>query len=124
MCTNAVTSILIVDDETGIRKSFESFFTDHGYNVFSAGTAEKAMHCMEQNKLDIVIVDLILPDIGGEELILKMSCNYPELKFIIHTGSVDFQLSKKLKEIGLTERNVINKPQTDMNNFIRIMESV
>ncbi len=116
--------ILIVDDETGIRKSFESFFSDYGYTVYSAETAEKAMEYMGKYKLDVAIVDLKLPGIGGEELILKMYNSYPELKFIIHTGSVDYKLSKQLIEIGLVDSNIVHKPQIDMNYFIQVVEDL
>ena len=50
----------------------------------------------------------------GNELILKLYKLRSQIKFFIHTGSIDYQLPDELREIGITEQEIIHKPILDM----------
>lgn len=61
-------SILIVDDEEKILEVIESLFLRAGYNVFKALNGKDAQSIFEKENIDLVILDLMLPDISGIEI--------------------------------------------------------
>lgn len=65
-------SILIVDDEEKIRDVISSYLVKEGYNVVEAGTGIEALSFIESTAIDLVILDLMLPDIPGEEVCQKI----------------------------------------------------
>jgi len=107
---NREIKILIIDDEPVIRKSLRAFFEDYGFIVTDLESAEEGLMALETNKFDVGIVDLRLPGISGDEFIIKASRINPEVKFVIHTGSVDFNITEGLEEVGLTRDDIILKP--------------
>jgi two-component system KDP operon response regulator KdpE len=56
---------LVVDDEVSIRRFLVTTLTAHGYDVFEVSTGEEALFSIRQNKFDLIILDLVLPDING-----------------------------------------------------------
>jgi DNA-binding response OmpR family regulator len=61
-------SILIVDDEEKILEVIESLFLSVGYNVFKALNGKDAQSIFEKENMDLLILDLMLPDISGIEI--------------------------------------------------------
>jgi len=61
-------TILIVDDEQAIRKMFEESFDNAGYSVTLAESAEEALEILEDNKMQVMFLDLKLPGMNGIEL--------------------------------------------------------
>jgi DNA-binding response OmpR family regulator len=60
-------SVLIVDDDTGIRTSLRLALEDQNYHVLEAGEGEQALAMVEAERPDVVILDLMLPGIDGFE---------------------------------------------------------
>lgn len=65
-------SILIVDDEEGVRRMLGLQLLHQGYRVSSAGSGEDALEKMKSEKSDLVILDLIMPKMDGAEVIMRM----------------------------------------------------
>jgi len=65
-------NILVVDDEITIRKALERFLTGQGYSVFACDSGEEALRIAENEVVDVALIDLVMPGIGGIELIKKM----------------------------------------------------
>lgn len=60
--------ILIVDDEQSIRNQVVEGFIKHHYEVYSAGSGEAALKVLENEKIDLCIVDIMMPGMNGFEL--------------------------------------------------------
>ncbi|MDR1509568.1 MAG: response regulator transcription factor [Synergistaceae bacterium] len=60
-------NILAVDDEPKIIEVLESFLESRGYSVFGAGDTERAFDIFEREKIDLILLDLMLPGMTGEE---------------------------------------------------------
>lgn len=60
--------ILIVDDEKKIIKIVSSYLTKEGFEIFTAEDGKKALEIFENNSLDLIVLDLMLPKISGEEV--------------------------------------------------------
>jgi len=107
--------VFIVDDESVVCSNVAAFMEDEGFSVFSATSGEEALRLISQQEFDAAIVDMRLPGIDGETLIMKAHEAQPKLKFLIHTGSTNYTVSRSLEEIGVTDDHVFRKPLVDMS---------
>jgi len=124
MSENKKTRILVVDDEVSIRESLKGFLEDHDYEVESAGTAEEALACIASAEYAVAVIDLRLPRMNGETLIKRANQLQPEIRFIIHTGSVDYSLSKELSLIGMVREDIFFKPIPDLGLIVKGIERI
>jgi len=65
-------TILVVDDDVAVTKTFERVLTHHGYRVLVALNAEDALRVVDQNRPDALIVDLRMPRIDGLGLLYRL----------------------------------------------------
>ncbi|HBA96902.1 MAG TPA: DNA-binding response regulator, partial [Lachnospiraceae bacterium] len=63
---------LVVDDEKEIAALIELYLTNDGYTVYKCYNAMDALECINKNKLDLVILDIMLPDIDGFHICQKI----------------------------------------------------
>jgi len=122
--TELSTRILIVDDEPSIRGSLSAYLEDFGYNIQTAESAEVALEIIDKNTFDIAVVDLRLPIMSGDALILEIHKKYPDILFLIHTGSVDYKLSEDLINIGILPEHILLKPLRSLNNLIESIKGI
>jgi DNA-binding NtrC family response regulator len=108
-------SVLVVDDEPAIAESLAEYLEDFDMSVVTAGNAAGAMEALDEGRFHVAVIDLRLPDLNGESLILKVAESHRHLRFIIHTGSVDFRLSPELAAHGIAPEHVFLKPQADLS---------
>lgn len=114
-------SILIVDDEEIVRVALEAFLEDEGYKISSAISGEEALEVMKKTSFNLGIIDMRLPGIDGDTLIMKAKRLQPDMKFIIHTGSMGYSISDTLVNAGISDRDVFKKPVKDMKKFLQII---
>lgn len=94
------TKILIIDDETLIRQTLKKICEDEGFDVFTAGSAVKALRQIEDSPPDIVILDIYLPDANGIDLLKTLKQTYPDLKIITITGKADIHSAVEAMKAG------------------------
>ncbi len=111
--------ILIVDDEDTIRLNLEAFLEDENCLVISAATVRDALDKLASHPFDAGIIDIRLPDMDGNFLILEAHRLQPEMKFIIHTGSASYTLPEPLTAIGITSEQIFVKPVGDMGMLLQ-----
>ena len=112
---NSQTRILVVDDEPGLLYSLIAFLEDEEYLADGASSGEEALFMLKQKSYDAVIVDIRLPGIDGNEVILKARESGCIAPFLIHTGSTDYQLTTSLKKLGFTQDDIFLKPLPNLN---------
>jgi two-component system, NtrC family, nitrogen regulation response regulator NtrX len=78
--------LLVVDDEPPIRALLESYFRKHGYEVTTAADAADALTKADNVPLHLAILDVLLPDSDGLEILEKLKKEHPSLPVIIMTG--------------------------------------
>jgi PAS domain S-box-containing protein len=95
-------SILIVEDEEVIRDSLTIFLTQIGYRIFTAPDGFEAIEAFRNNHegIDIVLLDLIMPRMGGEETFYELRAIDPGIKVIISSGFARDTNAMKLLEDG------------------------
>lgn len=79
-------NILIVDDEKNIREGLGHSLKMDGYNILLAGNGKECMNIINSSEIDLVVSDLKMPEMSGEELLKKISASYPTVPIIILTG--------------------------------------
>ncbi|MBO7486311.1 MAG: sigma-54-dependent Fis family transcriptional regulator [Spirochaetaceae bacterium] len=87
--------ILIIDDEKNIREGLATALEMDGYNTVVAENGEKGLECVNKGDIDLVITDLRMPGISGEEVLQKITSEIPGLPVIVLTGhgSIDSAVS-------------------------------
>jgi len=86
-----VAHVLIVDDEVNIRRVLAAMLRREGYEVTTAGDGEQALAVLQKSPVHVVVTDLVMPRMGGMELLRKVAADFPDVPVILITahGSVD-----------------------------------
>ena len=71
-------SILIVDDEQGIRESLTGILEDEGFTPFSVESGETAIEKVSEEKPDLILLDIWMPGMDGMETLTRIRNIYPE----------------------------------------------
>ncbi len=79
-------TLLVVDDEKNIRRSVDLICSGEGYTVRTADCAEEAFRIIRSEPIDLVLLDLNLPDMDGLEMLKTWQSDYPDLISIVITG--------------------------------------
>jgi PAS domain S-box-containing protein len=81
-------TILLVDDESAVRKLGSSILTRFGYDVLTARSGEEALDVYKQatERIALVILDLIMPGMGGKECLKQLKSKDPDVKVLIASG--------------------------------------
>jgi len=103
-----VDKILLVDDEKGILTMLENLLNQEGYTQIStASSGNEALHLVETVAFNLIVLDVMLPDIDGFELCqqIRKITSVPILFLTARTGDLD-----KLLGLGIGEDDYITKP--------------
>jgi signal transduction histidine kinase len=96
-------TILLVEDERGVRELTCTILQDAGYSLLAAGTPEEAM-ALEANyagSIDLLLTDVIMPRMTGREVALKLACRRPQMAVVYMSGyTEDVMASQQLLDSG------------------------
>jgi DNA-binding NtrC family response regulator len=121
---NICINVLIIDDESIICKSLGGYLEDYGFSVVCVPSAEEALETIGNNEFDVAIVDLRLPGLSGDAMILQAHEIKPHLCFLIHTGSLEYSPSDELRLVGISEEHVFHKPVADLSTLAASIEKI
>ena len=115
-------TILIVDDEELIRELGADILEDGGYKILLASNGEEAIQIYrkKRKKIALVILDMIMPGLGGKETFLKLKAINPKIKVLLSSGySTNEGVGEILKEgVG----GFIQKPYRDEELIGKVRE--
>ncbi len=114
-------SVLCIDDEEMIRWTIGDYLEDSGYNVFKAEDGKAGLKMFYKTKPDIILVDLMMPEVDGFEVLSKVKEVSPETPVIVISGTGVIQdvieairrgawdyLTKPIQDLAVLE-HVLNK---------------
>jgi two-component system phosphate regulon sensor histidine kinase PhoR len=92
--------ILVVDDEMRIREGCREILTEEGFEVSSAESGEKGLEMIAQEHFDIILLDLMMPEISGLEVLPKVNASHPDTVVIVITGYATIEHSIQAMKSG------------------------
>ena len=118
--------VLIAEDDPKVRGFTKEALESFGYKVIEASNGIEALNSLKKNskEINLLISDVIMPEMGGQELVEEVKQNYPDLKVILVSGYTDSQIIRE----GAREHSVnfIYKPfsiQTLMKKVREVLDN-
>lgn len=110
-------NILIVDDEEEIANLLEVYLQNEGFHVYKFYNGEDAIRCIENEKVDLAILDIMLPDIDGFKICQKIRENYffPVIMLTAKVEDID-----KIMGLTLGADDYITKPFNPLEVVARV----
>ncbi len=106
-----VNTILLVDDEEGIRKVLGLSLADRGYRVLTAENAEQGLALFREAGPEIVLTDIKMPGMDGLELLRIVKAEDPDTEVVLITGHGDLELA--IQGIKRDATDFVTKPISD-----------
>jgi DNA-binding response OmpR family regulator len=84
----AVPTVLVAEDEPGVRGSVRRILLAHGFSVIEAADGEQALvvAAAYPRRIDLLLTDVVMPGIGGAELALRLRQERPGVRILFMTG--------------------------------------
>ena len=101
-------SILIVDDEDATRELCRDIASEIGLEVHTASTTSEALELLEQSPVDIVVTDLKVPQLGGLELLKRISATQPNTSVMVLTQYGTIETAVTATRLGA--KDYVTKP--------------
>ncbi len=110
-------NILIVDDEQAIADLIEVYLKNENYNVFKFYTGRDALACIEKERLDLAILDVMLPDIDGFSICkqIRERYNFPVIMLTAKEEEID-----KINGLALGADDYVTKPFRPLELIARV----
>lgn len=118
---NGTETILVVDDEPALVFLTTEVLEKHGYRVLFANNAKEALKILENENIDAMISDVIMPEMDGYELAELVQKKYPQIKIQLASGFSDDRHLNKINNKTLHD-NILHKPYQVNALLIRLRE--
>lgn len=92
--------VLIVDDQNGIRILLMEVFSSEGYNTFQAPNGKIALEIVNNDKPDLVLLDMKIPGMDGLEILKHIKEIDPDIKVIMMTAYGELDMIKEATDLG------------------------
>ena len=92
--------ILIIDDEPGIRRTLGAILEDERYKVFTAENALVGLEILENEAIDLVFLDVLLPKMGGLDALEQIRRDYSYLEIIMISGHANVDMAVRAIKLG------------------------
>ena len=100
--------ILVIDDDSQIQELLKMFLENNGCEVAVASTGEKGLAKVRKSNFDLVLLDIILPDAGGVEVLKNIKKISPNAPVLMITGGTDVDIAESCLRDGAVD--YITKP--------------
>ena len=110
-------TVLVVDDEKEIADFIELYLKNENYNVHKFYNGKDALACVEHENIDLAILDVMLPDIDGFEILkqIRLTHNFPVIMLTAKVSSMD-----KINGLTLGADDYIEKPFEPLELMARV----
>jgi DNA-binding NtrC family response regulator len=113
--------ILVIDDEPAIRSSLSKFLRDRkGHHVDEAGHGAEGWKRLRAAEYDLVITDLVMPEVGGLEFIARARTEWPDIPIIVLSGRAVFRDVVEAMRAGAYD--FIAKPVEDLEELAAVVD--
>ncbi|MDY0009220.1 MAG: response regulator [Bdellovibrionales bacterium] len=102
--------ILVADDEPAVRQFVERALNYAGYAVTAVPDGNAALAALEKRSYDLLLTDIVMPDLDGIALALNVSKHYPQTRILMMTGYSNQR--ERAHNLDCLAHEVISKPFT------------
>ncbi len=105
--------VLVVEDQELVRRSMRAWLEQVGHEVAEAADGEMALQVLGQSAADVVVTDIVMPNLEGLELIRRMRQTHPAVRIVVVSGAAPVggvSLLETARKLGADE--AIPKPFT------------
>jgi DNA-binding NtrC family response regulator len=95
--------ILVLDDEAGFREEIGEYLNNSGLEILPAGLPSEALQILEENRIDVALFDVRLPEMDGLTLLRKVKEKYPATEIVIMTGFGNMESVIKALRYGASD---------------------
>jgi len=114
-------TILLVDDETSLLETGQELLSLAGYDILTASSGEEALDVLleKRGEIELIIMDVMMPGMGGGKCLQEVLKTYPDMKVIMASGFIEDKKKKEIMDSGATA--FIRKPYRidELNQKIR-----
>jgi DNA-binding NtrC family response regulator len=100
--------ILVADDEESLRHFLSRALSARGHEVITVGCGTEALDALGESRFDLLLSDVVMPELDGIALALRVSRDYPELPIVIMTGFMSAKA--RAEDLSTLVRKVVAKP--------------
>ncbi|MFW6415301.1 MAG: response regulator, partial [Thermodesulfobacteriota bacterium] len=115
-------TVIVVEDNDMVREMTVEVLQDHGYNVYFADNGERCLELLQKHSgpLDLLLTDIIMPDMNGKDLFEQISRKFPQAKALYMSGYPENVISNH----GILDRgvNFIQKPFSVQDLCLKVRE--
>ncbi|MFW5814568.1 MAG: sigma-54-dependent transcriptional regulator [Spirochaetota bacterium] len=119
-----MSTILVIDDEAGIRDVLREIIADEGYRVFTAEDGIEGLQILESERVDLVVLDVWLPNMGGIDVLKQIKTDSPDVEVVIISGHANIDLAVKAVKLGafdfLEKPLSLDRVTTIIKNALRV----
>jgi len=115
-------SILVVDDEPGIRTSLGAILSDEGYVVTAVGTGEAGLAALDERGFDLVLLDVWLPQMDGLQILDRLHAIDPDLPVLMISGHGSSETSFQAAVKGAVD--YLEKPLDQDKTLLRVKNAL
>jgi two-component system nitrogen regulation response regulator NtrX len=121
-----LSTILVVDDEQGIREVLQDVLADEGHRVITVEDGFRALEILEEGTVDLVILDVWLPNMGGIDVLKRIRDGWPEIEVVVISGHANINMAVQAVKIGafdfLEKPLSLEKTITVVGNALKMEE--
>src|SRR6058998_2567409 len=92
--------VLIADDDADVREVLVESFRAAGFDVLQAANGLEALLCVKRDRPDAVVLDLMMPRLGGVEALKRIHAFNPGIRALVVTGAIDTELHRQATLAG------------------------
>ncbi len=115
-------SILIVDDEPGIRQSLSGVLEDEGFTVAAVASGEECLQAFEKRLYTAVLLDVWLPGIDGLETLSRLKLSYPDTSVVMISGHGRIETAVRATKLGAYD--FIEKPLSLEKTILAVKNAI
>jgi len=113
-------TVLVIDDDETIRHFLPRELTAEGYQVLTAESGQAGLRVLEKEPVDLVLLDIRLPDLSGIQVLERIRVQWPELIVVMLTGEPDHETAVQAMRLGA--RDYLTKGRPIREELLLVLE--
>ena len=114
-------TLVLIDDELEFVKALDQFFSARGYEVHVALRGSSGLQLVEEHHPDVVLMDLKMPGMDGDEVLIRLRKEHPRVKVVVITAYDEASTKDRLTALGAFAH--LEKPLPSMRALADVVRS-